>query len=47
MCRQQEIEQIHMIAAKTLDLNVDFRVIAAQLNSIAIDYFGRDRAAGE
>ena len=37
----------NMIAAKTLDLNVDFRVIAAQLNSIATDYFGRDRAAGE
>ena len=29
----------NMIGAKTLDLNVDFRVIAAQLDKIAYDFF--------
>ena len=29
------------IGAKTLDLNVDFRVIAAQLDKIASDFFPR------
>lgn len=30
----------NQIGAKTLDLNVDFRVIAAQLDKIAADFFG-------
>ena len=30
----------NMIGAKTLDLNVDFRVIASQLDNIAVDFFG-------
>ena len=30
----------NMIGAKTLDLNVDFRIIAAQLDKIAFDFFG-------
>ena len=29
----------NLIGAKTLDLNVDFRVIAAQLDKIASDFF--------
>ena len=29
----------NMIGAKTLDLNVDFRIIAAQLDRIAYDFF--------
>ena len=31
----------NMIGAKTLDLNVDFRIIAAQLDKIASDFFSR------
>lgn len=31
----------NLIGAKTLDLNVDFRVIAAQLDKIASDFFPR------
>lgn len=30
----------NMIGAKTLDLNVDFRIIASQLDKIAYDFFG-------
>lgn len=32
----------NLIGARTLDLNVDFRVIAAQLDGIASEFFGRN-----
>lgn len=34
----------NQIGAKTLDLNVDFKVIAAQLDKIANDYFQQEVA---
>ena len=34
----------NQIGAKTLDLNVDFKVIAAQLDKIAEDFFGKQAA---
>ena len=34
----------NQIGAKTLDLNTDFRVIAAQLDKIAADFFGGHKA---
>lgn len=35
----------NQIGAKTLDLNTDFRVIAAQLDKIAADFFGEHKTA--
>lgn len=35
----------NQIGAKTLDLNTDFRVIAAQLDKIAAEFFGKQEAA--
>jgi 5-methylcytosine-specific restriction enzyme subunit McrC len=35
----------NMIAAKTLDLNVDFRLIEEQLNGIVQEFFGVDGMA--
>lgn len=35
----------NQIGAKTLDLNTDFKVIAQQLNQIALDYFGEHEIA--
>ena len=37
----------NQIGAKTLDLNKEFPLIAAQLNKLAEDYFGREMAVNE
>ena len=37
----------NQIGAKTLDLNKDFPLIAAQLDKLAEDYFQREKAVNE